>query len=401
MGTRGHELLLQARDTANVEIRVICDLYTRNVDRARELSKNPKVRAVKEWEKAVADPDVDIVLIATPDFWHAKMVLAAADAKKDIYTEKGWCTNLADAKKMRRMIKERQVVMQLGHQYRSSPYIQRAREIYRSGQLGSVNGIRILEDRTFQEPYWKFYEDYGVTEFPKDASPETIDWDRWIANAPRKVPFSADRFFTWRCWWDYGTGIAGDLMTHLWDSINFITDAGIPETAATQGGIYFWKGGRDVPDNWNMIFDYPHKDLAVTFSCTQMNKHTGGDLIQFLGRERTLEAHAGLCRTYDGEWKPQVAKRIGEFKKAGAAKGMRPPDVIPPPDYSFTAPGTPAPRGQFPAHMENFIACVRSRGTPICGVDRAFEEAATLSMSVESFKQGRRVRWDKAKEEIV
>jgi predicted dehydrogenase len=394
VGTRGHGLLPEAQAIPNVEIRIICDLYTGHVARAEKLCTNPKVRVVHEWEKAVADPDIDVVIIATPDFWHAPMVLAAAAAKKDIYTEKGWCMSMADAKKMRRAIRESRVVMQLGHQYRSVPSMHRAREIYRSGELGRVNMIRILEDRTFPSPYWKFYNDYDILEMPKDASPQTIDWDRWIANAPRQ-PFSIDRFFTWRCWWDYGTGIAGDLMSHLWDGANFIVEMGIPESVSTQGGMYFWKEARDVPDTWNVLFDYPSRDLAVTFSCTQMSKHYG-EVTQLLGREKTMECSAGGCRTYPAEWKPEVQKRLADLRKEAVAKGLSPAGMTIQPDYVFK-PGDL----KVTSHMENFIECVRTRGVPRCGVDRAFEEAAAIMMSVESFKQGRRVRWDKAQEEIV
>jgi predicted dehydrogenase len=402
LGIRGPQLMREARDIPNVEIRVISDLYTDRVERGKIESKNPKVRFEHDWQKAVTDPDVDVVINATPDFWHSTIVLAAADAKKDIYTEKGWCTNLEDAKKMRKMIKDRKVVMQLGHQYRASPYIQRAREICRSGQLGAVNTIRTITDRTSPWQYMKYYGGYFNPKPPEDASPQTIDWEAWQAIAARKYPFSVDRFFTWRCYWDYGTGIAGDLMTHLWDAANFIMGMGIPETVCTQGGIYFWKKDRTVPDNWNVMFDYPHKDLSVSFSCSLMNEHQlGGDYIGLLGREQTLETNTAYCRTYDAEWKPEVQKRNRAYRAAEVAKGMIPSNVVLPPDYTFKYEGPPPPPGEFPGHMEDFINCVRTRGTPSCNVDQAFEEAAALCMSVESFKQDRKVRWDKVNEEIV
>ena len=109
---------------------------------------------------------------------------------------------------------------------------------------------------------------------PKDAGPETIDWQRFIANATKR-PFDAQRFFLWRCYWEYGTGIAGDLLSHLWDSANMVVGMGIPETVVTQGGNYFWKDDRDVPDLWHVLMDYPKKELAVTFHCTFHNPHYG------------------------------------------------------------------------------------------------------------------------------
>jgi hypothetical protein len=239
VGTQGHRLLQWAQAVPNTEIRIICDLYEGNRQRAQKLTRNENVRFVREWEKTVADPNVDVVIVAAPDFWHAPMVIAAAKAKKDIYVEKGLCIKLDEAKKIRKAVTENKVVLQLGHNYNSLPTFHKAREIFQSGVLGKVPLIRTYIDRTgpFQE--WKFYTDYHISKPPDDASPETIDWARFIANAPRR-PFDIDRFFTWRCYWDYGTGIAGDLLSHLWDSVNMVAGMGIPESAVTQGGKYFW-----------------------------------------------------------------------------------------------------------------------------------------------------------------
>jgi predicted dehydrogenase len=396
VGTRGHTLLQHVQAVPNNEIRIICDLYQGNIKRAQGLCKNPEARIVKEWEKAVTDRDIDAVIIAAPDFWHAPMVIAAAKAHKDIYTEKGWCTRLEEAKAMRQAVKENKVVMQLGHHYNGLPSYNRAREIYRSGELGKVTLVRTYTDRTNPFRFWKFYTDYNISEMPKDAGPDTIDWERFVANATKR-PFSAERFFTWRCWWEYGTGIAGDLMSHLWDGVNMIVGMGIPEAVLAQGGIYFWKGDRDVPDLWNVTFDYPSKDLAVTFSCTETNRHVG-EITQLLGREKTLEVNdGGICRTFEGEWKPGLGERLAEArKKINQAGLLRPAGAVLPPDYVFK-PGEVS----VPSIMENFFACVRSRELPYCHVDRAFEEAATIAMSVESYRQERKVRWDPAKEAIV
>ena len=394
VGTRGHQLLLDAQAVPNTEIRVICDLYQGNVNRALGLCKNPNARVMHEWEKAVADPNVDVVLIATPDFWHAPMVIRAAEAKKDIYVEKGWCTTLKDAKRMRAAVQDHQVVMQLGHHYRSLPTFNRAREIFQSGQLGQVPLVRTYIDRTSKFPEWKFYTWYEVHDMPKDAGPDTIDWNRFLANAPKR-PFSAERFFTWRCFWDYGTGIAGDLMSHLWDSVNMVMGMGIPESAVTQGGLYYWQDEREVPDQWHVAFDYPKKKMGVTFNCTFHNVHAG-EMAQYLGRDMTLEVGPKYCRTFGAEWRPEYADKLGHARKLAADAGQDPESAVVTPDYSFK-------KGDLEVtnHMENFLECVRTRGTPRCGVDRAFEEAVTIMMSVEAFRQERKVRWDPAKEEIV
>ncbi|MEK7404558.1 MAG: Gfo/Idh/MocA family oxidoreductase [Acidobacteriota bacterium] len=394
VGTRGFQLLREAQAVSNTEIRVISDLYEGNLKRAKEFTTNQKVRLVKEWERAVEDKDVDVVLIGTPDFWHAPMTIRAAQAKKDIYVEKGWCTTLEDAKKMRQAVKDNKVVMQLGHQYNSLPTFHKAREIFQSGALGKTPLVRTYIDRTSAWPEWQFYTAYNIQEPPKDAGPETIDWERFLANAPKR-PFDVERFFKWRCWWEYGTGIAGDLMSHLWDSVNMVAGMGIPESCATQGDLYFWKDGRDVPDMWHVLFDYPKRELAVTFNCTFNNRHVG-EVAQYLGREKTLEVSPAFCRTYDAEWKPEYKEKLAKARKNAELIGIQPQDMPVTPDYSFK-------KGELEVsgHMENFLECVRTRQTPRCGVDRAFEEAVAIVMSVEAYRRERRVRWDPVREEIV
>ncbi len=392
VGTRGHYLLDEIQHVPNTQVRVICDLYKGNIARAKTRCTNPDVRIEPDWEKAIAAKEVDAVIIAAPDFWHAPMTLRAAAEKKDIYVEKGWCTRLDDAKKMRSAVKENKVVMQLGHHYNSLPSFTKAREIYRSGQLGKVAQIRLYIDRTRQAPEFQYYTDYDIFEPPKDASPETIDWDRYIANAPKR-PFNVDRFFTWRRWWDYGTGIAGDLLSHLWDSANMVAGMGIPETAVTQGGIYFWHDGRDVPDQWNVLYDYPKQEMGVEFNCSFHNNHYG-EAAQFLGRDKTLEAGPNYCMTFLPEWKNTAARTWGDMRRMALEAGQQPP--APMPDYVFRKGDV-----EVTGHMEDWISCVRSRNTPRCGVDRAFQEAAAILMSVEAWKQDRKVRWDPVKEEIV
>jgi len=384
VGLRGTYLMQLAQAVPDVEIRVICDLYEGNIQRARKLSKNPRVRIERAWEKAVEASDVDAVIIATPDFWHGPITVGAAQAKKDIYVEKGWCTRLADAKAMRKTVKDNKVVMQLGHHYNSLASFHKAREIYQSGKLGKLPLARIYYDHGLNYPTWKFYAgDVTNTTMPKDAGPATIDWDRFIANAPRR-PFDAERFFTWRCYWDYGTGLAGDCMSHQWDGVNMIVGMGIPASAVTHGATYCWEGDRDVPDQWHVAFDYPKHKLAIAFASTVHNGH-GGRFVQLVGRDATLEVDDNSCRLYEASWKPGY----------GAKRAKAPGGVVPP-DYSMNKDEV-----KISSHMENFFDCIRSRELPRCHVDRAFEEAVAILMSVEAYKKQRRVRWDPKTEEIV
>ena len=184
-------------------------------------------------------------------------------------------------------------------------------------------------------------------------------------------------------------------MSHQWDGVNLIVGMGIPESVQTQGGLYFWKQDREVPDQWHVMFEYPKQELNVTFACTFHNRHHGTNTY-FFGRDATLEVHTDWCRVFGSEWKPDYGKKIAAARKAAETLGMLPSDVPIAPDYSMK-------KGEveITSHMRDFIDCIRSGQTPRCGIDRAWEEAVTVVMSVEAYFKQRRVKWDPAAEQIV
>jgi len=396
VGTRGFYLMKEFQRVPGAEIRVICDLYDGNINRAREFCTNTSARVTKEWEKAISDSNVDVVVIATPDFWHAAMTIAAAEHKKDIYVEKGWCLTLDQAKKMRKAVKDNKVMLQLGHNYNSMPQFHKAREMYRAGQIGKVPLVRTYIDRSAVLPQWKFYTDYNIHELPKDAGPDTIDWERFTANVSKRA-FDPERFFRWRNWWEYSNGIAGDLMSHQWDGVNLIVGMGIPEAVQTMGGLYFWTKDRDVPDQWHVMFEYPKKKMNVTFACSFHNRHHGTNTFIF-GREATVEVASEYCRLYGAEWKPGYREKLGATRKKCEQMGVDTTlaAALVEPDYAWK-------KGEMEmtTHQRDWIDSIRSGRTPRCGMDRAWEEAVTIVMSVESHFKERKVKWDPVNEQIV
>ncbi|MBL8290454.1 MAG: Gfo/Idh/MocA family oxidoreductase [Bryobacterales bacterium] len=395
VGTRGIYLLERVQECPNTEIRLICDLYDANIARARKMAFNKQAAITKEWEKAVDSKDIDAVVIATPDFWHAPMAIRAARMNKHIYVEKGLCRTLQEAKDIRKAVRENKVTLQLGHHQNSDPTYIKAREIYQSGRLGKTVLARTYIDRTSPWPEWQFYTRYDNQVLPADATPQTVDWERFQDNSNVKTRFDAERFFRWRCWWEYGTGIAGDLMSHQWDGINCILGMGIPEAVQTQGSLYFWKQDREVPDQWHVMFEYPKKELTCTFACTFHNRHHGTETYIF-GRDATIEVASDHCRLYDAEWKPGYSKQLAEARKKYQAAGLDPRLAIPDPEYSFK-------RGESEVtnHQRDWIDSIRSGQVPRCGIDRAFEEGVTIVMSVESYFKERKVKWDPVNEAIV
>lgn len=394
VGTRGIYLLEEVQRCPGVEVTWISDLYELNMQRALKACRNAKVQTTKEWEKAATASDVDAVIIATPDFWHARMTVSASQAKKDVYVEKGLCRTLDEAKAIRKAVRENRVVLQLGHNQNSDPTYIKAREIFESGKLGKVTLARTYIDRTSQYPEWQFYTAYNINQTPAEANAQTIDWNRWIANAPER-PFDVERFFRWRCFWEYGTGIAGDLMSHQWDGVNCVMNIGIPEAVSTHGGLYFWKKDRDVPDQWHVMFEYPKRDLSVQFACTFHNRHQGTNTY-ILGRDGSMEVGGGHCRLYEAEWTPDNMARMSKLRREASAAGRDPETVTLPPVYTMKQ-----GEMQVTNHVQNWIDCIRSRDTPRCGMDRAFDEAVTIVMSVESYFKERKVKWDPVNEVII
>jgi predicted dehydrogenase len=296
---------------------------------------------------------------------------------------------------MRKAVKDNNVVFQLGHHENSDPNFVKAREICRSGQLGKMPLVRTYIDRTSAWPEWQFYTRYDNQVLPADANEKTIEWERFQRNSAVKTKFDPERFFRWRCWWEYGTGISGDLMSHQWDSINMVVGMGIPEAMQTQGALYFWKQDREVPDQWHVLMEYPKKELTVTFACSFHNSHHGTCTYLF-GREATIEVSSDFCRVFAAEWKPEYAAKATRARREAVAQGRGPHDIVIPPDYSLK-PG----ELKVTSHMQDFIDCIRTGAKTRCDIDRGFEEAVTVVMAVESFRKERKVRWDAVKEEFV
>jgi predicted dehydrogenase len=397
VGTRGIYLLERMQECPNTEIGLICDLYDSNIARAQKLAFNKKAEVTKDWEKAVSSKDIDAVVIAVPDFMHAPMAIRAAQLKKHVYVEKGLCRTLEEAKGIRKAVKENGVTLQLGHHQNSEPAYLKARELYQSGKLGKTALVRTYIDRTNPYPEWQFYTRYDNQQVPTDATPQSVDWERFQRDSTIKTDFDPERFFRWRCWWEYGTGIAGDLMSHQWDGVNLICGMGIPESLQTMGGLYYWKQDREVPDQWHVLYEYPKKQMNITFACSFHNRHHGTNTF-VLGRDASIEVGERHCRLYTAEWKPEAQDKLTVARRKAVSMGVDPElaGLLVEPEYTWK-------RGTEPMtdHMRNWVDSIRGQDKPRCGIDRAWEEAVVIVMSVESYFKERKVKWDPVNELIV
>lgn len=379
VGTRGGDLLNAVVDAPNVKVVAVCDVYAPHRQKGLDRSRNPDAKAYEDYRDLLADPKVDAVIIATPDHWHCQMVLDAVQAGKDIYCEKGFSRTLEEAKRMRDALKRSKVVFQLGHQARQATCALQAKELLAQGTLGPVSLVRTGRFKASDpaHPNWRWYGYYEKWDRPDPGEVvKQVDWERWLGPAPR-IPWNERHFWHWRCYYAYGTGYAGDLLSHEMDFVQYLLGHGIPDSCHCAGLNALLHDDREVPDTWAAIYQFDKPGRTVTFTGS-MNA-TANQPVEICGRDGTLRFDGIAHDVTSFEIVPARHARPGSLPK-GYERGKTP---------------------EQPNHMVDWVRCIQTRATPKCSTDEAFIEAATSLMSLASQQQNRRVRWDPAKEEIV
>jgi predicted dehydrogenase len=275
-GIRGCDLLRAAREVPTGVCVGTADLYDMH-QRAGIEAYGSEVPTTKDYRTLLDRKDVDAVIVAVADFQHRRVVLDCIAAGKDVYCEKPMSHNVADGLAMVEAVEANKRIFQAGSQRVSNIVYKKAAEIYASGRLGQVHLIEGHSDRNSPSGAW-------VYPIPHDASPETIDWKAFVRDAPQ-IPFDPVRFFRWRCFKDYGEGLAGDLYVHLLSGIQYISGINaIPPRAYSTGSLTHYNDGRDYPDLLATLYDYP--GVTVNLHCNQNN--AAGEPIIFYGSEATM-----------------------------------------------------------------------------------------------------------------
>lgn len=269
----------------------VCDIYQGRLDRAKELYGN-ELFATRDYREILSRKDIDAVIISTPDHLHATLAIAAMEAGKDVYVQKPMVQKWEEGLKVVEAARKTGRIIQVGSQRVSSVVYKKAREVLKSGAIGELNMVEAWWDRNSAIGAWQY-------SIPPDASPETIDWERFLGGAPKHA-FDPIRLFRWRNYQDYGTGVAGDLFVHLFSGMHFVTGAVGPSRVLASGGLRFWKDGRDVPDVLLGVYDYekaaahPAFNLALRVNFvngggeTSGFKFTGSDGVMTIGNGVTL-----------------------------------------------------------------------------------------------------------------
>jgi predicted dehydrogenase len=275
-GIRGCELLEASTHVPGVQCVAICDLYDSRQTAGQQAVKSD-VPVTRDYRSILDRKDVDAVIIATMDHQHRHIFEDACAAGKDVYCEKPMSHTVDDGFAMIEAAHKANRIVQIGSQRVSSILYAKAKEIYDSGRLGQVTSINAYWDRNSPSGAW-------VYPIPPNASEATIDWNTFIGSGPKR-PFDPVRFFRWRCYTDYGEGLAGDLFVHLISGIHFISGTNtVAERAQSSGGLFHFKDGREFPDLIETIYDYPN--FRVSLRCNLNND--GGEFIAFYGTKGTM-----------------------------------------------------------------------------------------------------------------
>ncbi len=382
------------RENNACQIVAVCDVYEK---RKREQAEHFKVKGYLDYRELLAQPDLDAVIVATPDHWHAKMALDAMDQGKDVYLEKPMVHTNDEARLLVNTVKETKRVLQVGSQTTSADIWWKAKKAIADGMIGQMLMSQGSYHRNSFEGEWNW-------DIDKDAGPEGkgdnfIDWNMWLGSAfklaPRR-PFDADRFFRFRKYWDYSGGIATDLFYHVVAPLNICWDAPqFPTKVMATGGIYVYKDGREVPDTFHLLAEYAKGHSLVLSSSMANDQHIPG----------TIRGHAGTIVMVDhGQFErmvPHITVIPQLANKPGAPRGT-PPQPIGGDEYAakFGTKEIQIPIDQkdpMIAHIENFLACMRTREKPHLDAETGARAMVVINLAVQSYREGRTLYWDEKK----
>ena len=283
-GIQGHFDLRSALRVPGVELAAICDLYTGRTEKARE-EHGKNVFVTRDYRELLRRDDIDAVIIASHDCWHAKHTLDALAAGKHVYIEKPMVYRIDEGYKVMQAAKKSDRVLQVGSQRVSNLAYAKAKELLAAGEIGALNMVNAVYDRQSSIGAWQY-------SIPPDASAATTDWDEFI-RVTERMPFDAKKFFWWRAFKEIGTGVAGDLFIHLLSGVHFITDSLGPETIYSTGQFSYWNDGRNLPDVMSGVMQYPDSDQHPAFQLTLRTNFiagTGGEEVtQLIGSEGTID----------------------------------------------------------------------------------------------------------------
>jgi predicted dehydrogenase len=361
------------------QIVAVCDVYAK---RRRINAENHQCPAFADYREVLARSDVDAVIVATPDHWHAKIALAAMDQSKDVYLEKPMCHTNEEAKKLVDTVRESKRIVQVGSQTTSADQWWKAKKAVADGMIGKMIMSQGSYHRNSIEGEWNWPIDANAG--PDGKGDDHIDWETWLGPAPKR-PWDADRFFRFRKYWDYSGGIATDLFFHVVAPLNICWNKPqFPTRVVASGGIYAFPD-REVPDTFHLLAEYPEGHSLVLSSSMANSQHIPG-LIR--GHEGTLiMVEHGMFERYSPfiTVKPELVRLPGMPERGTF------------PDYKFGKEQIQIPVEQsdmMMLHIGNFLSCMRYREKPHLDVETAAHAQILINLAVESYRENKVKYWD-------
>lgn len=395
VGMEGTNLLSTAIKLPGVECAAACDLYDGRHELAKEIA-GKSVPTTRRYQELLDNKEIDAIVVAVPDHWHKQIVVDALAAGKNVYCEKPMSHNAADGLAMVEAQKKSGRIVQIGAQRTSSVLCAKAKDLYDSGAIGELSLVEMTLGRNDPTGAWEYPP-------PADLSPQNLDWNTWLGTAPKK-PFDPYTFARWRCWKEYGTGVAGDLMVHLISGMKFVLGINEPpRRASALGGIYRWKDGRNMPDVHTVLFEFGNVPMFVRLT---LGTETP-EVTRFMGSKGVIElSEFGLSHTPQPgiDLAPSyycfgLPARLREpyFKQWHEEHDPKPGEEPAPESISFKGNDYDDLR----PHMWKFFEAVRNRKPVVQDAVFGHHAALACHMANESYFRNSPVHWDAASQKIL
>jgi predicted dehydrogenase len=376
-----------------VKLVAACDLYDGRLADAKK-KYGQDIFVTKDYKEILARKDIDAVIIATPDHWHKDISVDAMNAGKSVYCEKPMVHDITEGPAVIAAQTKNKVVFQVGSQGMSSLGNEKAKELLAAGAIGKLN---------YAEGFWARNTPGGAWQYniPEDGSPGTVDWKRFLHKYPDR-PFDPKRFFRWRCYKDYGTGVSGDLFVHLFSSLHSIVESPGPTKIMSTGGLRYWKDGREVPDILLGMFDYPETAKYPAFNLSLRVNFVDGtgenNSLRLVGNEGSMLVEWDkVTLTKNKFWPPDnYAKYFQErqYDKDYDRKKINPSNVT---EYKVEN----GYKGAHYDHHYNWIRAVRGGKPVIEDAVFGYRAAAPALLCNDSYYQEKPIKWDPVNMKLI
>lgn len=400
-----------AQEPLNIEFTGICDTFAIHAQRGVDISSNDirpgglqgktiPAKIYPTYREMIESPDIDAIIVATPDHTHAPIAIAAAKAGKHVYLEKPMTHSIEEAVELKNTIKSTGVVFQLGHENRQQMSFKIARELVQKGVLGKISMVNTYTNRNGLDGAW-----IRKRKFDHLGNPNNINWKEFLAGAPWHG-FDPKRYFNWQRFSDYGTSVTGNDFSHMFDCVNQVLDLGIPELVVTVGGQYYYKGHGDMPDVINAIFSYPERGLTVSYNGTLKNgvyrqlRVLGSEAAMDIDRAIMLykddfsERYKNIRTDSDDPlyyYEPNAdVDAVTSATAKSYIKGGYGPTFIDGKVIDATY-----------LHLKEWFDAIRGQAKTSCDIEAGFQEAVTCMLSNLAYEHKTAVKWDAVNEKAL